>query len=210
MMDEEMSESDYVKSYDPNQYARPCLAADAVVFRYVAESLQVLLIQRKNHPFRGRWAFPGGFIEVYEDPDVAVRRELSEETGIEATELHPLGVFGRPDRDPRYHVVSTVYFEVTSAGDQTPQAADDAANAAWYPARKTPPLAFDHAEILDAALQRLRREIARPSFALRFFARGRATGSDLLSLYQAILGKKLDPGRFFRRLSKVCRKTPTL
>jgi 8-oxo-dGTP diphosphatase len=208
-MDSEMTENEYLKAYNPNQYARPSLAADAIVFGYFAERLRILLIQRKNHPFRGHWVLPGGFIEVYEDPSEAVHRELREETGIEVDDLFQLGVFGRPDRDPRYHVISTAYIGIAKPGDQRPQADDDAMNAAWHPVRKTPPLAFDHEEILDAALHRLKREIVRPSFAMRFFERS-FTGADLVGLYQEILDRKLDGARFLRRLSKVCLEKPTM
>jgi len=204
-----MTETEFLKSYDPSNYARPSIAADAIIFRYFAAQLQVLLIQRRSHPFRGHWVFPGGFIEVYEDPLEAAHRELREEAGIEVDELMQLGVFGRPDRDPRYHVISIAYLGIAKPGEQTPQADDDAMNAAWYPVRKAPPLAFDHEEVLDTALHRLRREIPRLSFAARFLERG-FTAGDLLGLYQEIIGKKLDGARFLRRLGRLGSERPSL
>jgi len=209
-MTHDMTESEFLGSYDPNKYARPCIAADAVVFTYAEGRLQVLLIRRKNHPFRGRWVFPGGFIEVYEDPDEAVGRELREETGVEVDDLVQLGTFGRPDRDPRYHVISIAYFGVLPPRSQMqPRASDDAMDAAWCPVQQTEPLAFDHEEILAVALERLRREVTRLSFALRFFDR-RFTGAELFGLYQEVLGKKLDGERLLRRLSRVCLEKPTM
>jgi 8-oxo-dGTP diphosphatase len=208
-MNPEATDTEFIQSYDPNKYARPCIAADAVVFRCRAGRLEVLLMQRRNPPFRGHWAFPGGFIEVYEDPDEAVRRELREETGVEVEAMFHLGVFGRPDRDPRYHVISTAYIGVAREDGPPLQADDDAMNAAWYPVKKTPPLAFDHEEVLDAALRRLREKMVRPSFALRFFER-RFTGADLLGLYEAILGKRLDGARFLRRLGRLCVEKPAM
>jgi len=208
-MNQDMTESEFIKSYDPNQYARPSVAADAIVFAYDEGRLNVLLIQRKNHPFRGHWVFPGGFIEVYEDPIEAAQRELKEETGVEVGELLQLGAFGRPGRDPRYHVVSVIYFGIAPPGKQTPQADDDAMDAAWYAVSKTPPLGFDHEDVLDAALNRLRQEMRRPSFALRFFD-GRATGADWVGLYGEVYGKKLDGARLLRRLSRVCVERPAM
>jgi len=208
-MENTISETDSVGSYDPKEYDRPSVAVDAVVFRYLAGRLSVLLIQRKNHPFRGHWVFPGGFVEVYENPDEAVHRELREETAIEVGGLYQLGAFGRPDRDPRYHVISIAYFGIALSGEPEPQADNDAMDAAWYPVRKTPPLGFDHEDILDAALTRLRHEVVRPSFALRFFERA-FTGTDLLGLYREVLGRKLDGGRFLRRLGRLCLEKPAM
>ena len=208
-MAKQPSENGRASAYDPNRYPRPSLSADAIVFSYFDRRLQVLLVLRKNDPFRGHWVFPGGFVDVYEDPTEAAHRELHEETGIQVDELMQLRVFGRPDRDPRYHVVAVAHFGIALPGSQTPQGGDDALQAAWYPAHKTPPLAFDHDEVLDAALARLKSEIVRPSFAMRFFER-RFTGRDLLGLYQEVLGKRLNGRRFLGRLSRVCLERPAM
>ncbi|MBM3333181.1 NUDIX hydrolase [Candidatus Sumerlaeota bacterium] len=208
-MTEELSEGEFLRAYDPNQFARPCLAADAIVFHFADGQINILLIQRRNHPFRGHWVFPGGFVEVYEEPVEAARRELREETGLALDDLFELGAFGRPDRDPRYHVVSVAFIGIAAAGKQDLQPDDDAQNAAWYRVSKAPPLGFDHEDILDAALTRLRREMVRPSFALRFLGRS-FTGADIIALYQQVFGRKLDAQRFLRRLSSVCTVKPTL
>jgi len=208
-MGSEMSETEFLKSYDPTKYARPSLATDAIVFGYFGGRIHTLLIQRKNHPFKGRWVFPGGFVEVYEDPDEGVRRELREETGVEIGELAQLAVFGRPDRDPRYHVISAAYIGVIAPEAAVVNADDDAANAAWHPVDHTPPLGFDHETVLQVALDRLRKEIHYPSFAMRFFQKG-CTGAELLALYQAVLGQKIDPKRFLEGLVPACSSAPAL
>lgn len=208
-MDTEISETEFLKQYDPNKYSRPSLAVDAIVFSYFANRLHVLLIRRRNHPYRGHWVFPGGFVEVYEDPNEAVRRELHEETGVEADVLAQLATFGRPDRDPRYHVVSVAYFGIAKGTGMVLQAGDDAAHAEWHPARETPPLGFDHAHVLKVALDRIEREMVYPSFALRFLGR-RFTGSDLVDLYREVLRKDLDGQRFLRRFSRYCLDKPTM
>lgn len=129
------------------KYPRPALSADCVVVR----GGKVLLIRRKNPPFMGRWALPGGFVEPGETLAEAARRELREETGLRALSLRQVEAFGDPGRDPRGWVVSVAFF-IRAAGEL--KAGDDAADAAWFDAAKPPPLAFDHKKVLAAALRR--------------------------------------------------------
>ncbi len=109
---------------------------------------QVLLVKRKHDPYRSRWALPGGFVDVGENPDDAVAREVAEETGLTGAEFDQFRVYGAPDRDPRGHSVTVVY--VAEIKGATPDVAggDDAAEAAWFVVDKVPGLAFDHGEIL--------------------------------------------------------------
>jgi len=119
---------------------------------------KVLLVERGAAPFRGRLAFPGGFVEIDEDLEHAARRELREETGLEASErFEQLAAYGRPDRDPRGRTVTVAYFAVLPE-DREVVGGSDAAGAGWY---DVPPLldepealAFDHAEILAEAVAR--------------------------------------------------------
>ncbi|MHC5058759.1 MAG: NUDIX domain-containing protein [Planctomycetota bacterium] len=117
---------------------------------------EVLLIRRANEPFKGSWALPGGFVEMDEDVPDAASRELREETGLEIPpeELVEVGVFGRPGRDPRGRTISVVYAARVSAGRGRARAGDDAAEAEWFDAGALPGLAFDHAEVVPAALAR--------------------------------------------------------
>jgi 8-oxo-dGTP diphosphatase len=116
---------------------------------------ELLLVRRGNEPFKGLWAFPGGFVEMEEDLPDAARRELREETGVELAELTQLGAWGAPGRDPRGRVISVVYLAELAPGEGEPVAGDDAAEARWWPLVELPDLAFDHAEILAAAKSRL-------------------------------------------------------
>lgn len=133
---------------------------DAVVFTYQQEDLQVLLIERKNDPFQGKWALPGGFVEDDEPLDTAAYRELEEETGIKADALTQFHAFGQPGRDPRGRAVSIAYFTKVNREAVTPRADTDAANVQWFSINALPDLAFDHAEILAKARKAfLKREV---------------------------------------------------
>jgi len=137
-------------------YPRPSLTTDVVVFRNSSNGPEVLLIQRLHPPFDGQWALPGGFVEQEEPLEVGARRELREETGIELEPpLKQLAAFGDPGRDPRGWTVSVVFWTWLGDMQLNAQAGDDASQAAWWPLTKLPHLAFDHAEILQTALEQL-------------------------------------------------------
>jgi 8-oxo-dGTP diphosphatase len=124
----------------------PLLAADCVVFDARG---RVLLIRRRHPPFKGRYALPGGFVEIGETVEEACRRELAEETGLRAGRLHLVGVYSDPKRDPRGHTCSAVFLAKVARG--RPKAGDDAAAAEWVADWRKVGLAFDHARILADA-----------------------------------------------------------
>jgi 8-oxo-dGTP diphosphatase len=138
-------------SYD---YPRPALTVDIVVLTRETRP-KVLLIRRKNNPFAGSWALPGGFVDENERLGDAAKRELLEETGINARELEQLYTSGEPGRDPRGWTVSVVYWAQVDPGEFKPEAADDAESLAWYPLDELPVLAFDHAMLLARAKAKL-------------------------------------------------------
>lgn len=131
------------------------VTVDAVVFRKSRPGHELLLIQRKNEPFQGKWALPGGFVDEHEDLATAAARELKEETGITMQDMVQLGAFGTPNRDPRHHTVSIAY---TGFAPENAEAvgADDATEAKWFDVRALPSLAFDHADIVQLALYKHR------------------------------------------------------
>lgn len=124
----------------------PLLTVDCVVYNSRGE---VLLIERKNEPFKGQYALPGGFVDVGETVEDACRRELMEETGVKAGRLTLVGVYSDPNRDPRGHTASVVF--MTRVRSSKIEAGDDAASARWVASWRTLPLAFDHAKILANA-----------------------------------------------------------
>lgn len=137
------------------EYPRPSLTVDIVLFARTEHGFAVLLIQRGRNPFAGSWAFPGGFVDMDEDLETAARRELREETGLDSVELEQLLTAGKPGRDPRGHTVSVIFWGVVE--HCVPAAADDAADARWFLLADLPnPIAFDHEEILAAAVKKLR------------------------------------------------------
>jgi 8-oxo-dGTP diphosphatase len=136
-------------------YPRPMVTVDVVIVTTDAKP-RVLLIRRKNEPFAGRWAIPGGFVDMDESLEAAARRELREETGIRATRLSQLHTFGDPGRDPRGRVISVVYLARVNGTRLNPKAADDAADVGWHKLSRPPQLAFDHAKILACARRRLK------------------------------------------------------
>jgi 8-oxo-dGTP diphosphatase len=131
-------------------YPRPAVTVDVVIVSDEPDP-RVLLIRRKHDPFAGMWALPGGFVEMDESLEAAARRELYEETGVQAEELDQLHTFGDPGRDPRGRTISVAYLAIVDAVKLKPRAADDAAETGRYSLRQPPPLAFDHAEILACA-----------------------------------------------------------
>lgn len=136
------------------------LTVDAVVFGYTKDKgISVLLVKRKYPPFQGAWALPGGFVDEGESLEDAVARELKEETGIEVGYMEQLYTFGKPDRDPRKHIVAVAYFALVRPETVTLVADTDAEEAAWFPIDHLKDLAFDHDAILQMAIERVRNKL---------------------------------------------------
>lgn len=132
------------------KYPRPALTADCIVFAHVDDGISVLLVERGNEPYKGCWAFPGGFMNMDETTAEAARRELREETGLAVGAIRQLGAYDRVDRDPRGRVITVAYVAVVDdAGGVC--GGDDAHDARWFPLDSLPPLAFDHDAILADA-----------------------------------------------------------
>jgi 8-oxo-dGTP diphosphatase len=137
------------------QYPRPALTVDAAIFRKMEFNWEILLIQRKNPPFKHGWALPGGFVDMDETLEKAITRELEEETSLINIELKQLHAFSTPGRDPRGHTISVVFWGIIS-NHQVAKAGDDAANVKWFNIDKLPKLAFDHDEVIETATQILK------------------------------------------------------
>jgi 8-oxo-dGTP diphosphatase len=173
-------------------YPRPMVTVDCVLLRESRRSLQVMLVERKSPPYKGRWALPGGFIRLNEPLEAAVARELSEETGIkDLSFLIQLGAYGEPGRDPRGRVVSVAFVGIIPNGKHPPKAGSDAAEAIWLPVEELPErLAFDHATMLGDALRRLAAG-GRSSGVLFAFLRDPFTPEQLGDVLRAVYGVAL-------------------
>lgn len=171
------------------QYPHPALTADCVLFALHNNALQVLLIQRKNNPCKGMWAFPGGFMDIDEDIESCAKRELFEETGLEVSSLRQFHVYSHPRRDPRERVVSVAHYALVNL--QPVVGGDDAEHARWFPVDALPPLAFDHADMFRQALLTLRQSLYYHPAGLHVLPK-QFTPQQLAHLYAAIEGKPID------------------
>lgn len=134
------------------EYPRPAVTVDALIFQIGGHLPRILLIRRGNEPFKGKWAIPGGFIDLDEELIDAAKRELQEETGIKGIALHEFGVYGAVNRDPRHRTISIAYAGLMKDSSMEAIAADDAAEARWFELNGLPDLAFDHDLIISDAV----------------------------------------------------------
>jgi 8-oxo-dGTP diphosphatase len=200
-------------------YRRPALTADAVLFTIRADRLHVLLVRRANEPSAGAWALPGGYTDMSESLEETVSRELREETGIRDIWMEQLYTFDRPERrdaqgrvvvqgrDPRGRTVSVAFYAlVPHAAD--PQGGDDATDAAWHPVDGLPELAFDHAEVIEYAVWRLRNKIEYSSIGFHFLP-DTFTLPQLQRVYEAVLGQPIDRRNFRKKVLQAAVLEPT-
>ena len=131
------------------KYPRPAVTADCVVMTK-EEVPKVLLIQRGADPFKGAWAFPGGFMNMDETTEQCAIRELEEETGLKVTKVHQIGAYSKVDRDPRGRTITVAYLAIIDTPKDV-KGQDDAAKAKWFPITDLPKLAFDHYDIMKDA-----------------------------------------------------------
>lgn len=178
---------------------RPAVTVDLVILTISGNELKVLLIRRGVEPFRNCWALPGGFVEMSESLENAAARELREEAGVENVYLEQLYTFGEPDRDPRGRVISVVYFALVDAEGLHVAAASDAKDAAWHSVFNPPRLAFDHAEVLNYAVGRLRNKLEWTTVGYELLPK-RFTLSQLQRVYEIILERRIDKRNFRKKV----------
>lgn len=213
----ESSEDGFLSAYDPSAFPAVAVATDVVVLTVRDGELSVLLVERGEHPHRGEWALPGGFVRPDEDLDTAAARELAEETGVAADSFHleQLKSYGGPDRDPRMRVVSVAYLAF-APGLGDPDAGGDAARARFWPVRElglglfpgedaeagSPQLAFDHATIVTDGVERARAKLEYTTLATSFVP-SPFTISELRGVYESVWGVELHAGNFHRKVLAV-------
>ena len=180
--------------------ASAAVAVDVAVFTVRDGSLHVLLAQARSGPFAGWWALPGGRVGEEESLDEAAARELPAPTAARDVYLEQLYTFGQPRRDPRGRVVSVAYVGLVADPERVGGAAPDKyAGVAWHPVSRLPPLAYDHAAVVRLAVTRLRAKLQYTNLAYTLLPPSFTLG-ELQSLYEAILGRKLDRRNYRRRV----------
>jgi len=177
------------------------VTVDAIVFGYSkSDGISVLLVQRKYEPFKNLWALPGGFVGENESLEEAVKRELSEETGIKLNYLEQLYTFGDPGRDPRQRIISVAYFGLVKTSQyQELKASTDAENAQWFSVKKLPSLAFDDKKIFSVAMERLRAKVRYQPIGFELLDK-KFPFSDLEKLYTALLDKEMNRRNFSKKI----------
>jgi 8-oxo-dGTP diphosphatase len=181
------------------EHPHPAVTTDVVIFTLSADALNVLLVRRANPPFQNQWALPGGFVEIGEDLEVCALRELREETGVTGVFLEQLYTFGAPQRDPRERVITVAYYALVPMDRLHLRAASDAREVAWFRCDGLPMLAFDHADIVRMAQQRLSAKLQYSTLALQFMP-DRFTLGELQRVYEIILGEPQDKRNFRKRV----------
>jgi 8-oxo-dGTP diphosphatase len=181
------------------EFPHPAVTVDVAVFTVKDGRLGVVLVRRAESPHAGKWAIPGGFVGIDESLRRAAWRELREETGLKAGRLEQLGAFGRPDRDPRERVITVAYIALAAADRLEPRADSDASDARLFDVEELPELAFDHAKILQHAVERLRDRLGIEEIA-RELMPGRFTLTELQRACEAVAGARTDKRNFRKKL----------
>ena len=168
-----------------------------MIFGFDGSELQVLLIERGIEPFKGKWAFPGGFLNMDETAGEGALRELKEETGLENAYIEQFNTYSEPGRDPRERVITIAHYALVRI--QEVKGGDDAAKAQWFPIDEVPQLAFDHDKILRDAMRKLRERIHFEPIGFELLPE-KFTMRELQILYESILGVKFDRRNFAKKM----------
>lgn len=216
-----MTENEFLRSYNPDKYKKPSVTVDILIFTINNDSkLELLLIKRGGYPFIGKWAVPGGFVDIAESIDDAAARELKEETGLEHVYLEQLYTFGSVNRDPRMRVISVSYLALVPKSSLNYRAGDDAEDAALFEIKKDGDklefisgqkeitlcegdLAFDHRDIIKMGLERLKNKIEYTDLAFELLKdRERFGLPEIRKIHEAVCGKRIAGYNFKRDFEK--------
>jgi 8-oxo-dGTP diphosphatase len=212
----EREEQQFLAAYDASKFPHPSVSVDVALVTADEGRLRALLIERSEHPHRGRWSLPGGFVQIDESLDAAAARVLETKAGVTGIFLEQLYTFGEPDRDPRTRVISVAYYALVDTAKLTVQrAADNRVELAtlhvpWPGERGGPvdalngqgsalPLAFDHADILGLVVKRLRGKLDYAPLGFELLPK-KFTLRQLQAIHETILGRRLNKDSFRRRM----------
>ena len=190
-------------------YKNQGIHVDIATFSIEEGVVKVLLIMRGNAPFKGEWMMPGGAVYNNESTDNAAIRELKEKTGLEGVHLEQFYAFSDPNRDPRMRMISIGYLALIDKNSvKILQKTPKTINAEWFDINKIPPLVFDHNEILQKALNELRKTITKTNLVKVLLSK-EFTLVELQKIYEAILGNKFDRRNFRRKFLNLGLIKPT-
>lgn len=204
MTNERDDEREFLQRYNIHDFDVPLTTVDLVIFTLRQQQLHALLIRRGEHPCKGQWALPGGFIDIHRDEDLQATalRKLREKTGVETPYLEQLQGFGNRTRDPRGWSATFAYFALIANEDLAPVSGAGVDDAQWFAIEGEgvePALAFDHAHILQAAIQRLRAKVEYSSIPV-YLLPAEFTLSELQRVHETVLGRTLDKSAFRKRM----------
>ncbi|MBI3330461.1 MAG: NUDIX hydrolase [Nitrospinae bacterium] len=177
----------------------PRVAVDVIIFTVRDEALQALLVQLTTPPYAGMWAFPGGMVPGGESTEAAAVQDMLETTGAKDVYLEQLYTFSNPNRDPHGHVVSVAYFALVNSDQINLRVPGKCVNIGWVPVETPPPLAYDHADMLEYALQRLRWKLEYTNIVYNLLPRD-FTLTELQRVYEIILDRPLDKRNFRKKM----------
>ena len=182
------------------KYPHPAVTSDCVIFGFDGVAIKVLLIQRGIEPYKDKWAFPGGFMQIDETVEECTKRELEEETGLKTTSVEQFYTFSDVNRDPRERVITVAHYALVRLEEV--KGGDDAMSAQWFAMNEIPSLAFDHDRILRMAVNRLKERICFEPIGFELLPEI-FTMSALQNLYEAILEMKFDRRNFYNKMLKL-------
>lgn len=205
------SEADYLRHYNIHDYDIPLVSVDVVILTLHEDRLKVLLVKRGDYPQKGKWALPGGFIDVERDQDLAetALRKLREKTGVTTPYLEQMESVGSRRRDPRGWSVTVVYFALIP-WSEVPSAIGRSEAVEWVPVEgaRARPLAFDHVQILERAVARVRSKVLYTLIPAHLIA-SPFTLSALQQAYEAVIDRPVEKKAFRRRLENAGVLEPT-
>jgi 8-oxo-dGTP diphosphatase len=182
------------------KYPHPAVTTDCVIFGFDGVSIKVLLVERGIEPYKGMWAFPGGFMKMDETAEECARRELEEETGLKSASVEQFHTFTSVNRDPRERVITVAHYALVRLSEV--KGGDDVASAKWFSHDEIPSLAFDHDHILRLALKVLKERICFEPIGFELLPEV-FTMTELQNLYEAILEVKFDRRNFYNKMLKL-------
>lgn len=182
------------------KYPHPAVTSDCVIFGFDGVAIKVLLIQRGIEPYKDKWAFPGGFMQIDETVEECAKRELEEETGLKTTSVEQFYTFSDVNRDPRERVITVAHYALVRLEEV--KGGDDAMSAQWFAMNEIPSLAFDHDRILRMAVNRLKERICFEPIGFELLPEI-FTMSTLQNLYESILEVKFDRRNFYNKMLKL-------